>query len=44
MIWGVFVGTYSSIFIAAPLLIFLNLRSEQVQKPSETDEAGNVTA
>lgn len=25
MIWGVFVGTYSSIFIAAPLLINLNL-------------------
>lgn len=34
MIWGVFVGTYSSIFIAAPLLIFLNLRPEQVQLPS----------
>ena len=43
MIWGVFVGTYSSIFIAAPLLIFLNLRPEQVQKPAETDEMGNVT-
>ncbi|WP_316862361.1 protein translocase subunit SecF [uncultured Cohaesibacter sp.] len=44
MIWGVFVGTYSSIFIAAPLLIFLSLRSEQVQSPAETDEAGNVSA
>ncbi|WP_245418388.1 protein translocase subunit SecF [Cohaesibacter intestini] len=44
MIWGVFVGTYSSIFIASPLLIFLKLRSEQVAVPSETDEAGNVTA
>ncbi len=44
MIWGVFVGTYSSIFIAAPLLIFLNLRQEQVMAPSETDDAGNVTA
>ncbi|MGE0846649.1 MAG: protein translocase subunit SecF [Flavobacteriaceae bacterium] len=27
MIWGVVVGTYSSIFIAAPVLIFLNVRS-----------------
>ncbi len=26
MIFGVFIGTYSSIFIAAPVLIFLNLR------------------
>lgn len=34
MIWGVFVGTYSSIFIAAPLLIFLKLRPEQVQLPT----------
>ena len=28
MIWGVFVGTYSSIFIAAPLLIKLRLRRD----------------
>ncbi|MEO1198963.1 MAG: protein translocase subunit SecF [Pseudomonadota bacterium] len=27
MIWGVVVGTYSSIFIAAPILIYLNLRA-----------------
>ena len=27
MIWGVLVGTYSTIFIAAPVLIFLNLRA-----------------
>lgn len=26
MIWGVFVGTYSSIFVAAPVLLFLNVR------------------
>ena len=26
MMWGVFIGTYSSIFVAAPLLIGLNLR------------------
>ena len=35
MIWGVFVGTYSSIFVAAPLLIFFKLRPEQVQKQEE---------
>lgn len=28
MIWGVLVGTYSSIFIAAPVLMFLKLRPE----------------
>ena len=26
MIWGVFVGTYSSIFLASPLLLLLNLK------------------
>ena len=26
MIWGVLVGTYSSIFIAVPLLVYMNLR------------------
>lgn len=30
MIWGVVVGVYSSIFIAAPVLIFMNLRAESV--------------
>ncbi len=41
MIWGVFVGTYSSIFIAAPLLIFLKLRPEQVLRPSDSDEGAS---
>ncbi|HAT85038.1 MAG TPA: protein translocase subunit SecF, partial [Rhizobiales bacterium] len=41
MIWGVFVGTYSSVFMAAPLLIFLKLRPEhmQEQKDEGTEEA-----
>lgn len=30
MIFGVFVGTYSSIFVAAPLLILFNLRPGQI--------------
>lgn len=38
MIWGVVVGTYSSIFIAAPILIFLNLRTDTVALP-ETGKA-----
>ncbi len=32
MIWGVFVGTYSSIFVAAPVLILLGVRRGGVQK------------
>lgn len=38
MIWGIVVGTYSSIFIAAPLLITLNLRPGR--QTGEPDEAG----
>lgn len=34
LIWGIVVGTYSSIFIAAPILIFLNLRPEQLERVS----------
>ena len=35
LIWGVLVGTYSSIFIAAPLLIKLRLRESS--DPAEDD-------
>ncbi|RME64070.1 MAG: protein translocase subunit SecF, partial [Alphaproteobacteria bacterium] len=28
LIWGIFIGTYSSIFVAAPVLIWLNIRRE----------------
>jgi preprotein translocase subunit SecF len=34
LIFGIFIGTYSSIFVAAPLLLFMNLRSE-VSAPQE---------
>ena len=27
MIWGVIVGTYSTIYIGAPILIYFNLRA-----------------
>lgn len=30
MIWGIFVGTYSSIFVAAPILIYMNLNRSGV--------------
>ncbi len=30
MIWGVFIGTYSSVFIAVPFLLVLNLRREDM--------------
>ncbi|PLX39306.1 MAG: protein translocase subunit SecF [Hyphomicrobiales bacterium] len=37
MIWGVVVGTYSSIFVAAPTLIYLGLRTKHRREP---DDAG----
>lgn len=42
MIWGVVIGTYSSIFIAAPLLIFLNLRPGQIDQTREKEEGGET--
>ncbi|WP_018698057.1 protein translocase subunit SecF [Amorphus coralli] len=38
MIWGVLIGTYSSIFVAAPLLIWFGLR------PSSPDDSAAGTA
>lgn len=34
MIWGIFVGTYSSIFIAAPVLLWVELRREDDTSPT----------
>ena len=44
LIWGIAVGTYSSIFIAAPMLIFLKLRPEQLSRVSgeKADSDGAV--
>ena len=33
LIWGVVVGTYSSIGVATPFLMLMNLRHSQVAKP-----------
>lgn len=41
MIWGVVIGTYSSIFIAAPLLMFLKLRNTEASKAKEAMESSN---
>ncbi|MGI9511240.1 MAG: protein translocase subunit SecF [Geminicoccaceae bacterium] len=39
LIWGVLIGTYSSIFIASPILLSLNLRADQVALPSAAENA-----
>lgn len=39
MIWGVIIGTYSSIFIASPILVALGLRPETFEVPPEEREA-----
>jgi preprotein translocase SecF subunit len=36
MVWGVLVGTYSTIFVATPLLLHLNLRRESVALATQT--------
>ena len=30
LIWGIFVATYSSVFICSPMLIYLGLRGDTV--------------
>ena len=40
MIWGVFVGTYSSIFIAAPLLLRLGVKRDWSGLENRTSEQG----
>lgn len=44
MIWGVLVGTYSSIFVAAPLLIYVGLRRDAPEEgPGGGGEAASDT-
>jgi preprotein translocase SecF subunit len=35
MIWGVLVGTYSTIYVASPMVLHLRLRREPVAQPAE---------
>lgn len=37
MIWGVLVGTYSSVFIATPLLMYMNLRRTVFDEEDDTE-------
>ena len=43
MMWGIFVGTYSSIFICSPILIYLGVRNEARSEsaPGTPGAAGN---
>jgi len=38
MIWGVFVGTYSSVFVAAPLLIYMGVHRGAIAEDTKTAE------
>ncbi|MCB2011716.1 MAG: protein translocase subunit SecF [Geminicoccaceae bacterium] len=40
MIWGIVIGTYSTIYIAAPVLIYLDLRSIGQKKAADASQPG----
>jgi preprotein translocase subunit SecF len=42
MIWGIFVATYSSIFICSPMLIYLGVRADTLDKPEPAETARAV--
>jgi len=45
MIWGIFVATYSSVFICSPMLIYLGLRNEDADKAAgKTADGENIAA
>jgi len=39
MIWGIVVATYSSVFICSPMLIYLGLRTDDVDRAKSSDDA-----
>jgi preprotein translocase SecF subunit len=39
LIWGVVIGTYSSIFIAVPLLLYLKLRPSPATEPADQEDS-----
>tara|TARA_B100000676_G_scaffold312473_1_gene386854 strand:+ start:2158 stop:3021 length:864 start_codon:yes stop_codon:yes gene_type:complete len=43
LIWGVFVGTYSSIALAVPLLVFLNIDRGALSEAEEVEKAESGT-
>jgi preprotein translocase subunit SecF len=44
MLWGVIVGTYSSIWIASAALVYLNLRPDQVRAGKDDEAAAKAKA
>ena len=44
MIWGIFVATYSSIFICSPMLIYLGVRADTLDKNVEPKAEADVPA
>jgi preprotein translocase subunit SecF len=44
MIWGIFVATYSSVFICSPMLIYLGLRNEEADKAAQAKPAAPAKA
>ena len=36
MIWGVVIGSYSTVYVASPMVLHLNLRREPAAQPAET--------
>ena len=43
MIWGVIIGTYSSVFVAAPLLIYLNVHRGAIELEKTAEGAENTS-
>ena len=40
MLWGIVIGTYSSLFIAAPLLYYVQPNRRAIARTAETEDAG----
>src|SRR5882724_4038705 len=40
MLWGIVIGTYSSLFIAAPLLYYVQPNRRTIARTADTEEAG----
>jgi preprotein translocase subunit SecF len=44
MIWGICVSTYSSIFICSPMLIYMGVRAETLDKPADAAKPAKAPA
>jgi len=44
MIWGIFVATYSSIFICSPMLIYLGVRADTFDKGADAADVDPASA